>query len=1610
MQTSHSGLSELIETLEEPLSKRLPQETCEQIKAFALHLYKSAAYDELAAWSNEALYGTTLSLWQFLQDFDGDQSKLKVFNPEFERDGWQSSHTVIQVLNVDMPFLVDSLRIALNQHGLTLHTIHNAVLRVQRQSGELAHLAAPQETLEASALESVIYMEIDRCSDEHELEGLREDLLKTLREVHVVVDDFAVMRDQALALANELSETPPPQLQASDVEEAATFLKWLTDDHFTFLGADDYDVQVVNGERKLVKVEGSEQGVFKLDDPRYSAQSLDSLSLDEHQFVLIPELLNFAKAPNMARVHRPAYPDYISIKRFNAQGEVVGERHILGLYTATVYNQTPRAIPVLRRKIHAVLEQAGLSLSGHNGKQLLQILEVYPRDDLFQIDTQELTQTALSIFNMRERRLVRVFLRTDPYARHYSALVYVPRDVFGTELRQRIQRLLCEELDAEFIDFNTYLSESVLARIQFIMRFNSDQPIEVDLEELEQRITQIARSWDDALHNALIDGYGEEKANAYARRYREAFPAAYREDFNARNAVFDISHMDALDAGDSISLTLYRNVEDADQLRFKVFKQHEPVPLSDVLPVMEHLGLRVLGERPYEISRSDSDCWIHDFSLSYTGDLDLAQVRDIFHQAFLHIWLGEAENDSFNRLVLAAHLDWRHVAMLRAYARYMKQIGFSFSQDYIANTLSQHGDITRDLVTLFDMRFDPEKTQSEAAESQCVSRIEQGLEKVASLSEDRILRRYLELIQATLRTNFYQPYAEGRAKPYISFKLEPRHISDMPKPRPMFEIFVYSPRVEGVHLRGSKVARGGLRWSDRHEDFRTEVLGLVKAQQVKNAVIVPAGAKGGFVCKRLPDASDREAFLAEGIECYKTFIRGLLDITDNLDGDAILPPAQVLRHDEDDPYLVVAADKGTATFSDIANGIAEEYGFWLGDAFASGGSQGYDHKKMGITARGAWVSVQRHFREMGHDVQREPFSVVGIGDMGGDVFGNGMLLSDQIKLVGAFNHKHIFIDPSPDVTASFKARQQLFAGPKSGWDDYPADLISKGGGVFSREAKSIVITPEMKACFEIKADRLTPNELISALLRSPVDLVWNGGIGTYVKAHDETHADVGDKANDTLRIDANQLRCRVVGEGGNLGMTQRARIEAAKAGVRLYTDFIDNAGGVNCSDHEVNIKIMLNQVVSNGDLTLKQRNQLLEDMTDEVAELVLNDSYTQAQALAVAEFGSREGVSHYRRMIDDLEHDGQLDRELEFLPSDDELAEREAEGLGITRPELAVLLAYAKSDIKASLLASDVPEDHWLSEQMLSRAFPEALRERFGDRLTEHRLKRELVATMLTNQLVDHMGITFVHRLQDTASLTIPDIVRGYVVARDVFDIPALWDALEALDHKVESALQLQMMHQLTRMMRRSTRWFVRHRFAGLSIREAVDHFTPKVRMIAELIGERLSGEALSDWKARHEQLVAADVPAELAGRLAGIQHLYNALNIIQAERDTGAKLPQVAEAYFLIGEKLALPWLNQQIVGLEVHDQWEAMARETYRDELDDRQRALAVSLLTLDEGAPDLEDRLTQWETRHAMQVDHWSQLLEDVRGGGSHVGYPLFAVAMRQLATLAISDADG
>ncbi|GLQ30723.1 NAD-glutamate dehydrogenase [Litoribrevibacter albus] len=1586
----------------EIVQERLQGKKGQDVEAFGKHLISCAPREDIEALKPSDLYGLVLDTWQFIQDFEDDLFKIRVFNPDYEQNAWQSTHTIIQVLGQNMPFMIDSMRMELNRRHITIHSIHYSLIATKRDNKNLLTSWNRPENDKIDK-EVIIHLEIDRHTAKKQLDELQNALAQILKDVETCVHDYKSMQEKVLAISEEINK-PVKGLAKKDQKEACEFLSWLDNNHFTYLGYDEFSFDEKSN--SLKRQRGNQFGLLK-HYRRDEAEIEFCLGKDLKEVYGSP-VLQFLKSGVRSHIHRPAYPDYLIVKRFDEEGNLTGLARILGVYTSEVYTADPSSIPIVRNKVDSICDRFVEHGNMQERNMLLRILAVYPRDELFQSSVKELGEIAVGVLQIRERRKIRLFVRQGRFGMFANCLLYMPRDLYSTELRERIQNILVEEHNATDIEFTTYFSESILARTHFIVRLDSTNRAKPNHQELEQKVIRACSDWEDDLEHALVDQFGEEKGSALSLRFGEAFRAGYKSDFQPRTAVADIEHIHELDEGKPLALSFYRSPEDEDhQLRLRLFKRNSPLPLSDVMPVLEQMGLHVLGEHPYKIHPKDEDIvWLHDFRMRTKEDyeLDVPLVRENFEETIFRVWEGELASDTFNELVLKAGLNTFQVNMLRAYASYMKQIRFGFSQTYISSTLANHQCLVQKLVELFEAKFNPELADQEKAE--CLrEEILKELEDVSNLNEDRILRRYIELISATLRTNAYVQDEEGRTRPYLSFKFSPALIPDMPLPRPLFEIFVYSPRVEGVHLRGGRVARGGLRWSDRLEDYRTEVLGLVKAQQVKNSVIVPAGAKGGFIAKRLTPSMSREEFQNEGVACYQQFISGLLDVTDNLVEGNVVPPKDVIRLDEDDTYLVVAADKGTATFSDIANAIAIKYGFWLGDAFASGGSDGYDHKKMGITARGAWVSVQRHFRERGIDVQTDNITVVGIGDMGGDVFGNGMLRSKAIKLVAAFNHMHIFIDPHPDPEKSFVERERMFYMPRSTWEDFDSNLISQGGGVYSRSAKWIKITPEMKEVFGITADRLAPNDMIQHLLKAEVDLLWNGGIGTYVKSSEETNSQVGDRANDSLRINGKDLRAKVIGEGGNLGFTQRGRIEYALNGGACYTDAIDNAGGVDCSDHEVNIKILLQHLMEKGELTLKQRNDMLVDMTAEVADLVLKNNYRQATSISNASQRNFAKINEYMRFISHLEDSGRLNRDLEFLPNNEVLDERRRQEIGLTRPELSVLISYAKNELKDTLSDAEGLDDPYVLKEAL-REFPVRLRHKYFEEIMSLRLNREIVATQLANEIVNLMGDLFVHRMRNSTGLPDGQIAKAFIVARDVFRLREWWLAIDKLDHQVNSKMQFVCHERLMRLIRRATRWFLRNTNLEQPLEQIVDTYRPVMDSLFDHLDDHLSDTVRDEWMTQKQEFIDSGVPEDLARFVTGTPSLYGALTICDAARDTNTDVDTTAGLFFKLREKLGLHWFIQQVNGLEVTNHWQGLAREALMDDMDWQQKALLIHIMNCQvaEGPEsDVKMCLVNWFDESSPMVQRWLTLLNEVRNT-ENPELAMFTVAMRELSNLA------
>ncbi|MFE4061217.1 NAD-glutamate dehydrogenase [Streptomyces sp. NPDC059096] len=1624
------------------------------VLAYLQRYYLHTAPEDLAGRDSTDVLGAALSHYRLAGNRPQGTASVRVHTPTVEENGWTCSHSVVEVVTDDMPFLVDSVTNELSRQGRGIHVVIHPQITVRRDvTGKLIEVlpegvAASADRPHDALTESWIHVEVDRESERADLQQMTADLLRVLSDVRETVEDWEKMRGAALRIADELPGEPTADdLRDQEVEEARELLRWLAADHFTFLGYREYELTDSDA---LTAVPGTGLGVLRSDphhgedDDHPVSPSFSRLPADARAKAREHKLLILTKANSRATVHRPGYLDYVGVKKFDDKGNVVGERRFLGLFSSAAYTESVRRVPVIRRKVAEVLEGAGFSPNSHDGRDLLQILETYPRDELFQTPVDELRSIVTSVLYLQERRRLRLYLRQDEYGRYYSALVYLPRDRYTTGVRLRLVDILKEELGGTSVDFTAWNTESILSRLHFVVRVPRGTELakltDADTDRIEARLVAAARSWADAFGEALNAECGEERAAELLRKYGAAFPEGYKADHSPRAAVGDLVHLEALDKAEAdFSLSLYEPVgAGPGERRFKIYRSGEQVSLSAVLPVLQRLGVEVVDERPYELRCADrTHVWIYDFGLRLPqggsgGDYLTEDDRERFQNAFAAVWTGAAENDGFNSLVLRAGLDWRQAMVLRAYAKYLRQSGSTFSQDYMEDTLRSNVHTTRLLISLFESRMSPgrQRAGTELTEAM-LEELDGALDQVASLDEDRILRSFLTLIKATLRTNFFQSASEGSGKrgqsasegsgksgrsagdgqhhSYVSMKFDPQAIPDLPAPRPAYEIWVYSPRVEGVHLRFGKVARGGLRWSDRREDFRTEILGLVKAQMVKNTVIVPVGAKGGFVAKQLPDpAADRDAWLAEGIASYKIFISALLDITDNMVAGEVVPPADVVRHDEDDTYLVVAADKGTASFSDIANEVAVAYDFWLGDAFASGGSAGYDHKGMGITARGAWESVKRHFRELGHDTQSEDFTVVGVGDMSGDVFGNGMLLSEHIRLVAAFDHRHIFIDPHPDAATSYAERRRLFELPRSSWADYDKGLLSPGGGIHPRTAKSIPVNAHVRDALGIEpgVTKLTPAELMKAILQSPVDLLWNGGIGTYVKASTETDAEVGDKANDAIRVNGEDLRAKVVGEGGNLGLTQLGRIEFARRGAggeggKVNTDAIDNSAGVDTSDHEVNIKILLNGLVTEGDMTVKQRNKLLAAMTDEVGALVLRNNYAQNTALGNAQAQAPSLLHAHQRFMRRLVRDGHLDRALEFLPADRQVRELLNSGKGLSQPELAVLLAYTKITVAEELIHTELPDDPHL-RALLHAYFPQQLREQFAEQIDAHALRREIITTVLVNDTVNTGGSTFLHRLREETGASIEEIVRAQAAAREIFGLNAVWDAVEALDNQVPADVQTRIRLHSRRLVERGTRWLLGNRPQPLEIAGTIEFFAAGVERVWAQLPTMLRGPELEWYQAILTELTDTGVPEELALRVAGFSSVFPALDIVAIADRTEQDPLAVAEVYYDLGDRLRISGLMDRIVELPRADRWQSMARASIREDLYAAHAGLTSDVLTVGNGSSTPEERFRAWEEKNAAILTRSRATLDEIQNSDAF-DLANLSVAMRTMRTL-------
>ncbi len=1552
--------------------------------------------EDVVEYSVDELKIIATGAFNFLSDYSEPESKIRVFNPTMEEHGWQTAYTIVEMVNVDKPFLVDSVSEELTRQGYDIYKIFHPVLDVKRgNQGVLEEILESEDGKQRSP-ESMVHFQISHTSDKKKMSELQAGIERVLKSVAFSVADWPAILDRldvVTSLFSLSSHALEPNLKPKDREalrfgatEVMDFFLWLKNNNFVFLGYEEYECQEKDGEHSLAPIKGSNLGLY-----RHKALGLewDDLPVRSHKTVTTEGLVEISKSSTKSPVHRHVHMDCVSVHKFDEKGNRTGEHRFLGLFTSQVYFQTARNIPILRKKLDFVQSHSGFKPESHNGKALVAVLESFPRDELFQMSEVELFEASVEIVALAVRQSVKLFVRKDELERFLSCIVYLPRERMSTGLRKRIEEELVAAVGGRVSNHYTQITESHLARLQIIIKTTPGEIPNYNVKKIEEKLVEMATSWEDKLLAELKGRLGERKGDKVSEKYTNAFSVSYTNRFTAEDAYYDIQKIEKLLDGGETVFDLYETPFDAPELfQFKIYHRAEQIRLSSVMPVLENMGVSVVAEHTYSVNIAEESepIWIHHFRFTASDGKrpKLKEIKLKFEQLIAKVWSGDLLNDGFNQLVMRAHIDWKQVMLLRAYGRYLQQVGFRYSLQFMHDVLASYPSMVNNIldyyVSRFDVSFSDKKRQSE--QEKLRSKMERSLSTVRNLAEDKVLRSFVDLVTATLRTNYFQ---EGRlevAQPRISFKFDCKQVPDMPLPRPYAEIFVYSPRVEAVHLRGGKVARGGLRWSDRPEDFRTEVLGLMKAQMTKNTVIVPVGSKGGFVVKKPPQEGGREALVAEAIECYKIFLRGMLDITDNIVDDKVVPPKGVVRHDGDDPYLVVAPDKGTATFSDVANSVSEEYGFWLGDAFASGGSVGYDHKVMGITAKGAWISVETHFSAMGIDVSKDDHTAIAIGDMSGDVFGNGMLCSKHTRLLAAFNHLHIFIDPNPVTASAYKERKRLFDLPRSSWTDYNESLISHGGGVFERSAKSIKITREMKQVFNIKEDNLSPDELIRALLKAPVDLLWNGGIGTYFKASTESHEDAGDRANDVLRINGCDIGAKVVGEGGNLGATQRGRIEYASKGGRINTDFIDNSGGVDCSDYEVNIKIALYQAIRNKSLAKEERTKVLESMTDEVSALVLRDNRLQNQALTIAELQGPSLLEVQERFLKRLESKGLLMREIEFLPNAQDFGYLHAEGRGLTRPELSVVLAYSKLSLYEELLRSKLPDDpYYLQDLMLY--FPKQMQEKFQKEIESHQLRREIIATFETNSIVNRVGSTFFFHVSEETGMGAEDIARAYTVVRDIFGLRTVWKEIEALNGKITVEEQGELFTAVQNFVERVTLWLLNRLPQPMDVGQVVSEYKEGVQQLSLSLAGVLSPIAAEQYNAQLSHYKGMKLQEALAKKMASLEVLASACDIVRVAKVNKLGVDEVAKIYFELGARLGLDWMRKALyTSVPSGSYWSRLSLKTLVAGVSEQQIRLTAEVIKHKCSEGKCDNPTESWVSKHFSQIQRFDLFMQELK----------------------------
>jgi len=1569
-------------TAPKPKSPKAAKDKKSESGLFEELLFARAPDEDLADYDEGAIRVSAKLAQDALARFKSGKSIVDISDGSLvHRDGRPVS--VITLINDNMPFLLDSVLGEISERASAVYLVMHPVMDIDAKTGRVLGPAGPEKAGQDVARVSVMQIHVPAL-DAPSREIMNAALETVLKHVRESVRDWKPMLAR-LGEAIDAYKTGKLPMKKAAVDEAISFLEWLRDDNFTFLGVREYDYVGDDSQGELERSSKPGLGILGDPDVRVLKRGNQGVTTTPQiiAFLTGPELLIVTKANTKSLVHRRGYMDYIGVKTFDAEGRITGELRFVGLFTSGAYTRSVLKIPYLRSKTEAVISRLGFNREDHSGKALLNVLEGYPRDDLFQIDVKTLTRYAEIILALGERPRVRVLPRVDPFGRFASIIVFVPRERYDSVVREKMGAYFASVYEGHVSAYYPAFPEGNLARVHFIIGHAEDDFPKVKRETLEEAVRAIVRTWDDAVAE-VGDRTGTSQFTALAA----AFPDSYRENFSPDEALVDASRIAGLSRSNPLFVDFYRHRTDGpNAASLKIYHYGSAVALSQRVPLLENMGFRVISEQTFALPAADaSPLYVHDMELvSASGaPIDLRDNGDLFEDVFRNIWSAISDNDGYNGLALSGQLTARQIIILRAYGRYLQQAGIPYSQDFIAATLNRYPLIARQLYDLFEERLSPAKAAGAKAErKQAATRsaIEEALQGVPSLDDDRILRRYLNLIESTLRTNAFAPEEDGSERISLAFKLDPRSLDELPEPRPYREIFVYGPEVEGVHLRFGPVARGGLRWSDRAQDYRTEVLGLVKAQQVKNAVIVPVGAKGGFYPKRLPTGGDRNAIFEAGRAAYITFISTLLSVTDNLHGETVVPPLDIYRRDGDDPYFVVAADKGTATFSDTANAISQAHDFWLDDAFASGGSAGYDHKKMGITARGAWEAVKRHFREIGTDIQKTPFTVVGVGDMSGDVFGNGMLLSPQTKLVAAFDHRDIFIDPEPDIKATLKERQRLFNLPRSSWQDFDKSKISSGGGVFSRSLKSITLSKEAAKAIGLSKTTATPFEIMTAILKAPVDLLWFGGIGTYVRSSLETDAEAGDRANDAIRITGSDVRAKVIGEGANLGVTQKGRIEFGLLGGRCNSDAIDNSAGVNTSDVEVNIKIALAQAMRAGKLKRQQRDKILVSMTDEVADLVLRNNYLQTLALSLAQRRGLADLAYQARFISDLEARKLLNRKVETLPDDKALAERQVDGIPLTRAELGVLLAYAKIVLSDQLLASDLPDDPYL-EQELSDYFPKQMKSGFAAEIHAHRLRREIIATQLANDIINRGGPTFVSRLSDLTGRSGPEIVRAYIIVRDGFELDGIFAAIDALDNVVPGDTQNGFYAKVAQMLNWTTAWVLRNGAGADSLAVAIEEIKKARSALQPRLDKLLPASMLGLIREDTASNAALGAPPALAAQLARLSVAPIIPDIAAVAQHANIDMASAGKAYFDISEAFRIGRIEDAARGVSVADYYDGLALARATDLISQARRAIAVAALSQHRKT---SDPAKDWLASRGGRVDEVRQRMANIVESG-------------------------